>query len=109
MIIKLKNLKSKTNTIIILYQLIVNRNKIGFNSITEFFFFYIIINPLLNIFFCNWFSNINNKESISALIAKKFISKGIGFGALRHISIENLSKFNKIVICSNNQYIKILL
>lgn len=35
------------------------------------------------------------------------ISKGIGFGALRHISPENRSKFSKFVICSNNQYIKI--
>ncbi len=104
--IKLKKFKSKVNTIIILYKLINNRNKMGFNSLTEFFSFYIIINPLFNMFFCSWFSKINNEKSISKFIAKKLISKGIGFGALRHISPENRFKFNKIVICSNTKYIK---
>ena len=92
--IKLKKFKSKVNTIIILYKLINNRNKKRFNSLTEFFSFYIIINPLFNMFFCSWFSKINNEKSISKFIAKKLISKGIGFGALRHISPENRFKFN---------------
>tara|TARA_B100000212_G_scaffold120769_1_gene90414 strand:- start:2742 stop:3755 length:1014 start_codon:yes stop_codon:yes gene_type:complete len=95
--LNISSLKKKLSIIPLFYQLISNRTKIGFKSFSELFAFLIIINPILNKLFCMWFSNLNEKSTFSFNIIKKLINKGIGFGAIRHITPENRSKFNNFI------------
>ena len=96
--LNIRVLKKFLNILIIYFQLILNRIKIGFKSLPEIISFIIIINPIFNKLFCIWFSNINRENKFNLKILKILLNNGIGFGAIRHITPENRTKFHDFVI-----------
>ena len=92
------NFKKKLNIFIIFLQLIRSRLRIGFNSSSELIAFFVVVNPIFNNLFYIWFKSIKKENIVSLKIVKKLIDKGIGYGAIRHFTPENRSKFNEIVL-----------
>lgn len=87
----------------ILQRLIRARRRIGFRSGTERVAFYTQINPVFNLLFNAWFSSLRGPSSAAAGFARRLVSWGIGFGALRHMSPESRNRFARLVLRESPQ------
>ena len=73
----------------ILFRLLVARHRIGFKSSSERLAFYLQINPVLNVLTSLWMSSISDGNGITGRWARRLVTGGFGFGALRNMSPEN--------------------
>ena len=73
----------------VLFRLLAARHRMGFKSLSERLAFYLQINPVLNVLTSLWMSSISDGNGITGWWARRLVSGGFGFGALRNMSPEN--------------------
>ena len=73
----------------VLFRLLAARHRMGFKSLSERLAFYLQINPVLNVLTSLWMSSISDGNGITGRWARRLVSGGFGFGALRNMSPEN--------------------